>query len=130
MNWIRYRPLVYWVSTGLVIAELVVGGVLDAVHFHTYRDLVVNLGYPTYFLTILGVWKIIGAAAILAPGWPVVKEWAYAGTFFVYTGAIISHLTTGYALNEVGVLAVFTVLTAASWALRPADRRVPRATLA
>jgi len=57
------------------------------------------------------------------PGRAVLKEWAYAGSFFVYTGAMASHLTTRYALGEVGILAVMTVLTVLSWALRPAGRR-------
>jgi hypothetical protein len=53
----------------------------------------------------------------------LLKEWAYAGAFFTYTGAMVSHLTTGYDLGELGLLAVLTVLTVLSWALRPASRR-------
>ena len=87
-----------------------------------------HLGYPEYFLVLLGSWKVLGAVAVAVPRRPLLKEWAYAGAFFTYTGAIVSHLTTGYDVAEVGVLAVLTALTLLSWALRPASRRTaPRA---
>jgi len=89
-------------------------------------DLVTHLGYPSYFLILLATWKVLGGFALLIPGQAVLKEWAYAGAFFTYTGAIVSHLTTGYALDEVGLLAVMTVLTVLSWALRPPTRRTSR----
>ena len=60
---------------------------------------------------VLGSWKVLGAIALLVPRRALLKEWAYAGAFFAYTGAIVSHLTTGYDLGEVGLLAVLTVLT-------------------
>ena len=69
---------------------------------------------------------MLAAAALIVPRRPLLKEWAYAGAFFTYTGAIVSHLTTGYALGEVGLLAVLTALTVLSWALRPPSRRIPR----
>jgi hypothetical protein len=67
---------------------------------------------------------VLGALALLIPRRPLLKEWAYAGAFFTYTGAIASHLTTGYDLGEVGLLAVLTALTILSWALRPPSRRL------
>jgi hypothetical protein len=106
-----------------VAAELGVGGVWDIARLPFVADVVGHLGYPSYFLVLLGTWKVLGAAALLAPRLPLLKEWAYAGAFFAYTGAIASHLTTGYDLPEVAVLAVMTALTVTSWALRPAARR-------
>ncbi|MQY26646.1 DoxX family protein [Nocardia aurantia] len=114
----------YWIATALVTAELAIGGVWDIARIAYVRDIVTGLGYPTYLLVLLGVWKILGAAALLVQRFPLVKEWAYAGTFFVYTGALASHLTTGYGLAEVPVLAVMTLLTVASWYLRPPSRRL------
>lgn len=118
------RAFLYWTSTVLVAAELAVGGWWDVARTANVREVMAVLGYPTYFLVILGVWKLLGAVALLAPRLPLVKEWAYAGTFFVYTGAIASHLTTGEKLIEVPILLVMAALTAVSWATRPADRRV------
>ena len=84
-----------------------------------------HLGYPSYFLVLLGIWKVLAAAALLVPRRALLKEWAYAGCFFTYTGAVVSHLATGYALSELSILVPMTALTVASWALRPASRRMP-----
>lgn len=124
----RWRLATYWLCTAGAAAELGAGGALDITGNLSVRHLVVHLGYPPYFLVLLGTWKMLGAAALLIPGRPLLKEWAYAGAFFAYTGAIVSHAATGYALGEVPVLIFLTALTVASWALRPASRRLPRAT--
>jgi hypothetical protein len=100
-----------------------VGGVWDIARLPFVADVVAHLGYPSYFLVLLGTWKVLGAAALLVPRRPLLKEWAYAGAFFAYTGAMISHLASGYDVAEVAVLAVMTALTVTSWALRPATRR-------
>jgi DoxX-like family len=118
------RAIAYWIATGLLAAELIVGGIWDILRIPLARDVVVDLGYPTYLMVILGTWKLLGGAAILVPGYPVLKEWAYAGAFFVFSGAMASHLTTGKDLQELGVLAVALALVGASWALRPPNRRV------
>jgi hypothetical protein len=113
----------YWATTVLVAAELGVGGIWDVLRIPYVRQLVTHLGYPAYFLVLLGCWKVLGAVALLVPRRALLKEWAYAGVCFAYTGAIVSHLTTGYDLGEVGLLAVLTALTVLSWALRPPSRR-------
>src|SRR5215467_670000 len=91
----RSRTIAYWVTTALVAAELAVGGVWDIMRIPYVRTVIEHLGYPSYFLVILGLWKVLGAAALLVPRFPRLKEWAYAGTFFNYTGALASHLAVG-----------------------------------
>ena len=119
----RLRAAGYWAATACVAAEMGVGGVWDVARLPFVSDVVAHLGYPSYFLVLLGTWKVLGAAALLVPRQPLLKEWAYAGAFFAYTGAMISHLISGYDLPEVAVLGVMTALTVTSWALRPATRR-------
>jgi hypothetical protein len=73
---------------------------------------------------ILGVWKVLGAVAVLAPRFPRLKEWAYAGTVFDLTGAAASHLAVGDgAIKLLGPI-IFTGLAFASWALRPPAHRL------
>jgi uncharacterized membrane protein YphA (DoxX/SURF4 family) len=85
------------------------------------------LGYPPYFVVILGVWKVLGAIAILVPRFPRLKEWAYAGIFFDLTGAAASNASVGgygaYGLHVIAPL-VICVLTVVSWALRPESRKI------
>jgi DoxX-like family len=126
----RMRPgwklVTYWAVTAAVAGELGLGGAWDIARLPAVAGLVTHLGYPSYFLVLLGTWKVLGALAILIPGRPLLKEWAYAGAFFTYTGAMVSHLTSGYALGELALLAPLTVLTVLSWALRPPSRRIGR----
>ena len=64
-------------------------------------DKITHLGYPIYFLTILGIWKLLGDIAILIPKYPLLKEWAYAGFFFAMSGAIYSHVVAGDSVKEI-----------------------------
>lgn len=82
------------------------------------------LGYPNYFISIIGIWKMLGIIAILIPNFKLLKEWAYAGIFFVLSGAVISHIATADVSIQIiapVVLAIFTIL---SWYLRPANRKI------
>jgi hypothetical protein len=119
----RARTILYWSATALVAAELGLGGAWDIARIPYVTRIVTDLGYPSYFLIVLGCWKVLGAAALLVPGRPLLKEWAYAGSVFVYTGAVASHLITGSGRAELGILIPMIALTGISWGLRPAGRR-------
>ncbi len=124
----RSRSIGYWVTTGLLVFELVLGGVWDVLRVPQVHDVISRLGYPPYFLVILGVWKLLGAVALVIPRFPRLKEWAYAGVGFNITGAIASQLASGPLDNAtIGSLVYLIVMmgvTIASWALRPPARRL------
>ena len=91
--------------------------------FLLYLGYLTSLGYPVYFLTLLGVWKILGVIAVLSPKFPIVKEWAYAGFFFAMSGAIISHLAVGDGAKDLFGPSLLLVLTITSWYFRPDNRK-------
>ena len=87
-----------------------------------------RLHYPLYVLTLLGIWKILGTAAVLVPKLPLLKEWAYAGVSFAMSGAVFSHLAAGSAASDLFGPSLLLVLTGVSWYFRPADRKIISAT--
>jgi uncharacterized membrane protein len=114
----------YWLITALLCFFIFFGGLAQAMQAKGVVQGFKPLGYPTYFISIIGVWKVLGVIAILIPRFPLLKEWAYAGLFFAMTGAVISHIASDDIKVQIiapFVLAVFTVL---SWYLRPADRKL------
>jgi len=120
----RSRAIAYWGSTLLLGTEGIVGGVLALIRYPAYVGILTHLGYPLYFMTIIGVWYTLAGVAVLAPRFPRIKEWAYAGLLINYTGAAASHLATGDGVGALVAPTMFTSLTIASWALRPAARRL------
>lgn len=121
----RLRSIVYWGSTALLAMAFLSGGIR---HLMQAPDLVAGitaLGYPLYFIVLLGVWKVLGAVTILAPGLPRLKEWAYAGMFFDLTGAAVSHLAMRSPMWHVGVTLSLSAVVLVSWATRPANRTLP-----
>jgi len=120
------RSVVYWLLTLVITFELAAGALWDLLRIEYVRVVLAHLGYPIYLLTILGVWRIPGALVLLLPRFPRLKEWAYAGAFFNYTGAAASHFLAGDGAGQwVGPL-VLSALTLVSWAMRPASRRLPQ----
>ena len=121
----RGRSIAYWPTTGLVVSELALGGVWDTLRVPQVSGLIERLGYPQYFLVILGVWKLLGAFVLALPRLPRLKEWAYAGVLFDLTGAIASLYAAGLASAiTVTYPILMMVVAAASWALRPPSRRL------
>ena len=117
------RSIAYWLFTVIVAFELAAGALWDLLRIEYVRVVLAHLGYPLYLLVILGVWRIPGALVLLVPRFPRLKEWAYAGAFFDYTGAAASHLLVGDHANQWAAPTIFSAFTLVSWALRPASRR-------
>lgn len=116
-------PLLYWTLTGLLCLGMFAGGLGQVLHLPFNVEGSVHLGYPLYFLSIIGAWKIAGVIVLLAPGFLLPKEWAYAGFFFAMSGAVISHIASGDGFSKWIAPFLFACLTVASWYLRPAHRR-------
>jgi uncharacterized membrane protein YphA (DoxX/SURF4 family) len=119
------RTVAYWTTTAFVAFALISGGYGELTRQWGTLDTVTILGYPAYFLTIIGVWKVAGGIALLVPRFSLVKEWAYAGIVFNMTGAFVSHAAVGdysagaYHLITTGSIALLAV---ASYVLRPGSR--------
>lgn len=124
MNTAKARTIAYWVATIFGPASFVIGGYLHLTRDPQVMATLAHLGYPVYFATILGVWKLLGAIAIVVPGFPRVKEWAYAGFFFDLTGAAATRAFVGDGAADILAPIGFLALVTASWALRPASRRL------
>lgn len=125
----RAVSVVYWICTALAAFLVASGGLAYALAVPDVVAGVIQLGFPLYFIQLLGVWKVLGGLAILAPGLPRLKEWAYAGIVFELTGAAVANAVMGASMGAEGwhvpaplVVAALTIL---SWALRPRSRRLP-----
>jgi hypothetical protein len=120
----KRNKIIYWIATIWLSLGMTATGIVQLVHTKEEVDMIAHLGYLPYFLTLLGVWKILGVIAILVPKFPLVKEWAYAGFFFAMSGAVISHLAMGDAAKELFGPLLLLVLTITSWYFRPVSRRI------
>ncbi|MBV9947007.1 MAG: DoxX family protein [Myxococcales bacterium] len=119
----KARTIGYRVTTGLLVFCMT-GGFFELVGAHTTTDGIMRLGYPAYIIPALGLGKILAILAILWPGLPRLKEWAYAGIFFNMAGAIVSHIARHDPAWSVAVTVTIAGITLASWALRPPSRRL------
>lgn len=120
----KTRYIGYWVATGLVGAVFAMGGVMDLLQTPDVAAGMAHLGYPAHFATLLGVWKLLGAAVVLLPGLARAKEWAYAGMFIDLTGAAVAHASVGDPASNVLTPLVILAVLAASYLLRPESRRL------
>lgn len=115
------KTIAYWVTTS-VLAFCMTGGIFQLLGVQATVEGIVRLGYPSYIIPALGLAKVLALFAILWPGLPRLKEWAYAGIFFNMLGASVSHIATNEPWFSSVTLAI-AGLTLASWALRPASRK-------
>lgn len=119
----RRNKIIYWISTIWLALGMASTGIVQLFAIKTEVDFITGLGYPAYFLTILGIWKILGVVVVLMPKFPLLKEWAYAGFFFAMSGAIFSHFASG-TVNEIVPSLLLLVLTVISGYFRPAGRKI------
>ncbi len=119
---IKVMALSYWICTALIAFIFVSSGIFYMMRVPQVVEGVTRLGFPLHFVTLLGFWKVLGAIAILMPGFARVKEWAYAGMFFDLTGAVIASAASGNAWWHIIASLAAAVVLAASWALRPQSR--------
>jgi hypothetical protein len=120
----KRNKIIYWIATIWLALGMFSTGIVQLFKVKSETDFLAHLGYPAYFPTILGIWKLLGVVAVLIPGFPLLKEWAYAGFFFAMTGAISSHILAGNAVNEIFPSLLLLALTVISWYFRPAERRL------
>ena len=114
----------YWPTTGLFCLALGFSSVMHGFQISPMLEEMVKLGYPPYFMSILGAAKFLGVVALLAPAWPLLKEWAYAGFTFNLLGATGTHVVVGDPFSEMlGPIVLLAVLVV-SYLTRPAERHV------
>ncbi len=120
----KTNKIIYWISTLWLALGMVSTGIVQLFQMKQETDMMAHLGYPQYFLTILGIWKLLGTIAVIVPKFPMLKEWAYAGFFFAMSGAVFSHLACGDESKELFGPLLLLVLTVMSWYFRPANRKI------
>lgn len=122
----KARKIIYWIATVWLALGLFATGIAQLVGADGQggADMLAKLGYPAYLMALLGFWKVLAVIALLAPKFPLIKEWAYAGVVFLTTGAIYSHIAAHDAVVETLPGLLLLVLAVVSWYLRPESRRM------
>jgi uncharacterized membrane protein YphA (DoxX/SURF4 family) len=120
----KAHKIIYWIATGWLALGMLSTGMVQLLKVPDEVNNITELGYPVYFLTIIGVWKILAVVAVLVPRFPLLKEWAYAGMFFVMSGATFSRIASGDTMAEIAPTLLLLLLIVVSWYFRPVDRKL------
>ena len=120
----KTNNIIYWIATIFLCLGMTAGGIQQMLQIGGYNEIVTELGYPLYVLSILGVWKLLGVIVVLLPKCKLLKEWAYAGFFFAMSGAFVSHLAVGQGFAEAIPSLILLVVTIISWYFRPQNRKI------
>lgn len=118
----KSRHIVYWIATVLLCAQMALAALAYLAPAPAAAQSFARLGYPPYFQVILGVAKLAGVIALLVPGFPLLKEWAYAGFAFTFVGAVVSH-ALNHEIPQIIPPVIATVVLTISYACRPETRR-------
>lgn len=120
----KRQQIIYWIATIWLSLGMVSTGVVQLMRMEQEVQKMYALGYAPYVMTLIGFWKIAGTVVVLLPQLPLVKEWAYAGFFFLMSGALVSHLAMhDDPINCFGP-ALLLVLNIVSWYFRPQNRKL------
>ena len=124
----KRNKIIYWIATIWLSLGMLSTGTVQLLKLKGdgpgSLDSMTHLGYPAYFVTILGIAKILGVVALLIPKYPLLKEWAYAGFFFMMSGAVFTHIAAGNSMSEIFPSLLLLILIVISWYFRPADRKL------
>jgi len=116
--------IIYWIATLWLALGMASTGSVQLMRMPEDLALMSRIGFPAYFLTIIGIWKLLGVVAVLMPKFPLLKEWAYAGFFFSMSGAVFCHIASGSAALDFFGPILLIVLTVTSWYFRPVERKL------
>jgi len=124
----KRKKIIYWIATIWLSLGMLSTGAVQLLKMKGDSpgsvDSMTHLGYPVYFVTLLGIAKILGVVALLIPKYPLLKEWAYAGFSFMMSGAIFTHIAAGNSISEIFPSLLLLILASVSWYFRPADRKL------
>src|ERR1051326_3199786 len=123
----KRNKIIYWIATIWLALGMVATGAGQLFQMKNGQggaDMITHLGYPVYLLALLGIWKILGVIALLIPKFPLLKEWAYAGFFFIMSGAMFSHIAIGDSVSTLLPALLLLILIIISWYFRPANRKI------
>lgn len=119
----KKQRLIYWIATIWLALGMTSTGIVQIIQLKDEADNFINLGYPSYLMHILGIWKLLGVIALLIPKTPILKEWAYAGFFFTMSGALLSHIIIQDEPTSFFGPILLLILIALSWYSRPSSRK-------
>ena len=120
----KRNKIIYWIATLWLCLGTISSGIVQLFQVNSEVAFILEMGYPSYFIPLLGFWKILAVVALLIPRFALIKEWAYAGIFFAMSGALYSHLALGHPAGEIFPPVLLLVLTFLSWYFRPESRKV------
>lgn len=120
----KTQKIIYWVATVWLAFGMTSSAILQLLPMKEQVEMFEHLGYPFYLMHIIAIWKLLGVLAIFLPKTPILKEWAYAGFFFVATGAIVSHIAVHDGFGDIFPGIFLAVLTVVSWYFRPECKKV------
>jgi DoxX-like protein len=108
----KSKKITFLITTTVIAIAYFVTGLGNILPFTHIAQNMAHLGYPIYFLKIIGTWKILAAIVVVLPNIPRIKEWAYAGMILDLTGASFSRFAVGDALPQIIIpLGIATLVT-------------------